>query len=239
MLVSEIFTSIQGEGTLWIGRPAVFLRLHGCPHKCPFCDTKYSWMPEHDKKPRIMDADEIFSRIAAIQKQYPSIDGLIITGGEPLYGMNGEALPDLINRVHNDLCFEVMIETSGTELPAWFFENCQRDPLVTVSPKPAPDGAELLRPHPGVAKHTSELKFLMGYSKSKTLLQIRKYLSGSDFYSADNTGFEKIPPSMCVQPLEYASDHERTRQARINAIEAAKELGFRLSMQIHKVLNIP
>lgn len=239
MLVSEIFTSIQGEGTLWIGRPVVFLRLHGCPHKCSFCDTKYSWTPEHEKKPHIMDADEILGRMAAIQKQYPNIDGLIITGGEPLYGANGEALPNLINKVNNDLCFEVMIETSGTELPAWFFGNCQQDPLVTVSPKPTPDGAELLKPHPDVAKHTNELKFLMGYSKSKALHLIQKYITGNDFYWTDETGVKERLPSFCIQPLEYANDHERTRQARINAIEAAKELGFRLSMQIHKVLNIP
>ena len=42
MKISEIFESIQGEGTN-AGKPAVFLRTAECNLKCTWCDTKYTW----------------------------------------------------------------------------------------------------------------------------------------------------------------------------------------------------
>ena len=33
--------TIQGEG-YWSGTPSDFIRLAGCPVKCPWCDTGYS-----------------------------------------------------------------------------------------------------------------------------------------------------------------------------------------------------
>ena len=41
LALSEIFYSIQGEGT-WTGTPAVFVRLAGCNLACDFCDTDYA-----------------------------------------------------------------------------------------------------------------------------------------------------------------------------------------------------
>ena len=46
MKISEIFYSIQGEGTL-VGVPSVFVRTSGCNLRCEWCDTPYtSWQPE-------------------------------------------------------------------------------------------------------------------------------------------------------------------------------------------------
>ena len=42
MKISEIFTSIQGEGTN-AGKPSIFLRTAECNLKCTWCDTKYTW----------------------------------------------------------------------------------------------------------------------------------------------------------------------------------------------------
>ena len=38
--ISEIFSSIQGEG-LYIGERQLFIRFCGCNLKCDFCDTDY------------------------------------------------------------------------------------------------------------------------------------------------------------------------------------------------------
>ncbi len=40
--VTEIFHSIQGEST-YVGQPCVFIRLTGCPLRCTWCDTEYSF----------------------------------------------------------------------------------------------------------------------------------------------------------------------------------------------------
>lgn len=40
--VTEIFRSVQGEST-WAGLPCTFVRLTGCPLRCVWCDTEYSF----------------------------------------------------------------------------------------------------------------------------------------------------------------------------------------------------
>src|ERR1700755_2763582 len=40
--VTEIFLSIQGEST-HAGRPCAFVRLTGCPMRCTWCDSEYTF----------------------------------------------------------------------------------------------------------------------------------------------------------------------------------------------------
>ena len=40
--ITEIFHSIQGEADA-VGWPTVFVRLTGCPLRCVWCDTPYSF----------------------------------------------------------------------------------------------------------------------------------------------------------------------------------------------------
>ena len=42
MRVSELFRSIQGEGTR-AGRPCAFVRFTGCDLRCSWCDTSYAF----------------------------------------------------------------------------------------------------------------------------------------------------------------------------------------------------
>ncbi len=42
MRVTEIFRSIQGEGTR-AGRPCAFVRFTGCDLRCAWCDTAYAF----------------------------------------------------------------------------------------------------------------------------------------------------------------------------------------------------
>ncbi len=39
--LSEIFTSIEGEGILF-GTKTMFIRMAGCPLNCRWCDTAYA-----------------------------------------------------------------------------------------------------------------------------------------------------------------------------------------------------
>lgn len=113
--VMEIFSSIQGEGSM-LGMPVTFIRLAGCNLKCPWCDTKESWTAEGDKV-HLVDAKYIADKCDK--------NIVVITGGEPC--MND--LTDLITVLHVMQKF-VCIETNAT-LP-----TPEAIDWVVASPKP-------------------------------------------------------------------------------------------------------
>src|SRR5205823_2024026 len=96
--VTEIFRSIQGEST-HAGRPCSFIRLTGCPMRCTWCDSEYTFTGgEHFTIDAIMDRVRSFG-CRLVQ----------VTGGEPL--AQCEAF-DLIRHLCDEGC-EVLIETGG------------------------------------------------------------------------------------------------------------------------------
>ena len=88
MQISEIFYSLQGEGT-HIGKPAIFIRLSGCHLRCSWCDTKYTWELKSGSQ---MSTTEIIKEI----KKYPC-QHLVITGGEPL--IQQSAIKELLQKL--------------------------------------------------------------------------------------------------------------------------------------------
>src|SRR6202046_4653237 len=73
--ISEIFYSIQGEGTL-VGVPSVFVRTSGCNLRCTWCDTPYtSWQPEGEERSVSSIVDQVEGYGAS---------HVVITGGEPM-----------------------------------------------------------------------------------------------------------------------------------------------------------
>ena len=71
--VIEIYPSIQGESTR-AGLPCTFVRLAGCPLRCRWCDTVYSFSGGEP-----MTIDEITDEIDG-----HGIGLIELTGGEPL-----------------------------------------------------------------------------------------------------------------------------------------------------------
>lgn len=96
--ITEIFHSLQGETTR-VGLPTVFVRLTGCPLRCRWCDTAYSFQGGE-----AMDLNEVLARVAAFNT--PTV---CVTGGEPLSQKN--ALPLLTALCDAD--YSVSLETSG------------------------------------------------------------------------------------------------------------------------------
>ena len=96
--VTEMFRSIQGEST-HAGRPCTFVRLTGCPMRCTWCDSEYTFSGgEH------FTIDDIMRKVRDFGCKLVEI-----TGGEPL--AQREAF-DLIKRLCDE-DFEVLIETGG------------------------------------------------------------------------------------------------------------------------------
>ena len=76
--LSEIFTSIEGEGILF-GTKTMFVRLAGCPLKCHWCDTPYAIPLDSGSDHSI---DEVKALIA--KSLHPNTYKVNFTGGEPL-----------------------------------------------------------------------------------------------------------------------------------------------------------
>jgi 7-carboxy-7-deazaguanine synthase len=96
--VTEIFRSIQGEST-HAGRPCTFVRLTGCPMRCVWCDSEYTFTGgEH------ISIEDVLTQVSAFGCKLVEV-----TGGEPLAQQQGFKL---IERLCDE-GFEVLIETGG------------------------------------------------------------------------------------------------------------------------------
>jgi 7-carboxy-7-deazaguanine synthase len=109
MLITEIFKSIQGEGTR-AGLPCIFVRLTGCNLRCTWCDTAYAF---HGG--RKISVEEVLARVNELAGRNENASRAAVvplvelTGGEPL--LQEEIYPltqELLNAGYT-----VMIETSG------------------------------------------------------------------------------------------------------------------------------
>ena len=191
------------------GTPSVFLRLSGCNLACPFCDT-------HHNDGTVMEEWQILNEISA----YPSRH-IVITGGEPALQLTAE----FVELLHTHGWF-IQVETNGTlPLPSdidW----------VTCSPK-----TDTVR-----CGKTDEIKLL---------------------FQGDGTDHDRIrlfesidARYYCLQPCDHAPKHgnhaagdawapspetekrnQLTLHACIDYIKAHPK--WRLSLQTHKLLNIP
>src|SRR5687768_9488268 len=96
--VTEIFRSIQGEST-HAGRPCTFVRLTGCPMRCVWCDSEYTFTGgEHFR------IDDVIAQVRSLGCQLVEV-----TGGEPLAQKGAFELV----RSLCDEGFEVLVETGG------------------------------------------------------------------------------------------------------------------------------
>ena len=96
--VTEIFRSIQGEST-HAGRPCTFVRLTGCPMRCVWCDSEYTFTGgEH------VSLDDVMQQVRSLGCKLVEV-----TGGEPLAQKEAFAL---IRRLCDE-DFEVLVETGN------------------------------------------------------------------------------------------------------------------------------
>ena len=96
--ITEIFHSIQGEADA-IGWRTVFVRLTGCPLRCVWCDTEYSFYGGNWST-----IDDILAEVASHGARH-----VCVTGGEPLAQKRCLVLLQKLC----DAGYEVSLETSG------------------------------------------------------------------------------------------------------------------------------
>ena len=96
--ITEIFHSIQGEADA-IGWRTVFVRLTGCPLRCVWCDTEYSFYGGDWHA-----IDDILAQVASYGAKH-----VCVTGGEPL----AQKRCLILLKKLCDAGHEVSLETSG------------------------------------------------------------------------------------------------------------------------------
>jgi organic radical activating enzyme len=126
LLVTEVFSAIQGEGAL-IGHRQVFVRTAGCNLRCGYCDQPESL----EKRPgpcrvegtagrrdwHTLDSPVATGALAASVEHLWSLPhhSVSVTGGEPL--LQADRLLGLLDLL-DEAGRPVMLETNGTLVPA-------------------------------------------------------------------------------------------------------------------------
>lgn len=259
--ISEIFSSIQGEGR-YAGHPAVFIRFAGCSVQCDFCDTKEAQIlnPEAqfqsdnlhtynlNRVPSnwcTVGVQEVYEYVAdLIEQSGPDpkkrIQMVVITGGEPFE--QPEALGELcvklpyLTRTGVTAYMQVCVETSGST------------PLEEVTHESGVTSTTAK----GVLYHiyNSEYCFLTVSPKRHQLILDYAYSASQLKFLVGCTPIEdiRIPPEvldhctertegLAFQPIWY-SDPELRANAVKRAIEATYKYGGTLSTQLHKFLGV-
>ena len=126
ILVSEIFSAIQGEAAL-VGERQVFVRLTGCNIRCGYCDQpealertagpcriettggRRDWSIEASP----LAIDRVVEAVSTLWGQVPH-HSISLTGGEPL--LQGTRVERLVKRFAEH-GWPVMLETNGTLVP--------------------------------------------------------------------------------------------------------------------------
>ncbi len=220
MVITEIFKSIQGEGTR-AGLPCIFVRLTGCNLRCVWCDTEYAFYGGTK-----LSLEEILKKVEGLAGQGSSRISLVeITGGEPLLQPETPALAGKLLAAG----YTVMIETSGER----FIGTLPREVIKIVDVK-CPDSGE------ADTFHEENLGALGGSDEVKFVISSRR---DYDFARDFTTRYEL--PKRVRQVL--FSPVFRDPEGRWPGLEArelahwilADRLPVRLGLQLHKYIWDP
>lgn len=161
--VSEMFASLQGEGTL-MGVASFFVRLAGCNLNCSWCDTPYA--SRSNQPVTMLGADEI---VEQIRKHHGNGRHVVITGGEPM--LHEKTLVPLTERLFDEH-YHVTLETNATLPPGQV--SCDLASLSPKLPGSQPDQRATIIPEVLDAWCTSfkcQLKFVVGSDDDVVLAQ--------------------------------------------------------------------
>lgn len=214
MRISEIFYSVQGEGSL-MGVPSIFIRTTGCNLRCSWCDTPYtSWRPEGEEWP--------IEQILSHTSQFTAARHVVLTGGEP---MLAPEMPELSRRFR-ELGMHITIETAGTLLAP---VACD---LMSISPKlsnSTPEGVfrqthDRLRLQADVLRQLTtefdyQLKFVIARPEDLTEAQEVMAQIGA-------------PPSKVILMPE-GIQAEVLNERGVWVAELCKQYGYRFSPRLH------
>lgn len=215
MIINEIFKSIDGESRR-AGELTTFIRTQGCCLRCSYCDSKYTYDEEENKKCRNMTPQEILEEC---NKLGPL--NITFTGGEPLLQKDADELIELLANNGYDVSIETCGAVDFTERK-WFIED-NPNVWVCVDYKCYSSGEqEKMLGLPTFAKlrENDVVKFVVGNEDD---LQLAKFVMialrelGCDCYFYLSPVFEDIEPVEIVNfMMEYDLDYKTRFQLQLH-----------------------
>lgn len=229
--VHSLFYTIQGEGP-FAGRPSVFVRLHGCSLACSWCDTEFERERKRYSPESLLDAVRRCYRNFAVQLRHSS-PLIVITGGEPMR----QNLHPFISLARKG-GYEVQIETAGIHWDnslAQFFHGLS----IVVSPKTP-------FVHQALDQCAVAIKYILAHDEpTEPLDGLPKYAVSQRGEPNNNKLWRPVlrpagsyPERIYIQPRDDG-DEARNRKNVDCAKELALSRGYRLSLQLHKMLSLP
>jgi len=223
MYVTEIFKSIQGEGTR-AGRPCIFVRLTGCNLRCTWCDTEYAF---HGGQK--MSVDDVLERVELLN-QLPNgepagVPLVELTGGEPL--LQQEIYP-LAERLLS-AGYTVMVETSGERFIGKLPQQVIRIVDVKCPDSGEPDTFDLRNLHELNVR--DEVKFVIS--------SLRDYQFARDF-TREHRLAERVHDVM-FSPVndDPHGKWQGLEPRQLVAWMLEDGLSVRLGLQLHKIVWDP
>lgn len=210
--VVDVWDTVQGEGP-YAGTPAVFVRLAGCNLQCSGCDTDYT------AGRRRLSLAELLREVNR-SRHSPSL--VVFTGGEPF---RQAALGDCV-RMFAGSGYRSQVETNGTVAPSRFpYHLCS----VVCSPK-TPTVPYSLAERVDAWKYVVQAGAVCPRDGLPTRVlgdkcRVARPLLG---HSAE----------VFVQPLDE-QDEAKNRRNLETAVEVCRRHGYRLSLQLHKLIGLP
>jgi len=221
MLISEIFYSIQGEGSL-TGVPSVFVRTSGCNLRCRWCDTPYaSWQPEGTERTVAEIVEEVQSHPAS---------HVVLTGGEPMVAKGIHELAAALKTAGK----HITIETAGTIAP----EGIACD-LASISPKLRDSTPDHRMINPGWVEKHERLRlqpdvlreWLTAYPFQLKFVVADAGQAGEIDALLEAIGLAVAPANVHLMPEGTTEEALHSRQEML--VDLCKQRGFRYCDRLH------
>jgi len=223
MHITEIFKSIQGEGSR-AGQPCIFVRLTGCNLRCVWCDTAYAFSGGQK-----MSMEDVLERVELLNRRSDGLPGGVplveLTGGEPLLQEEIYALAERLLAAG----YTVMVETSGER----FVGRLPKDVIRIVDVK-CPDSGEA---DTFEVKNLAELK---PKDEVKFVISSRRDYEFARNFTREHELEDKVNEVLFAPVNEDPQGKWQGLEPR-QLVEWMLEdgLGVRLSLQLHKIVWDP
>lgn len=235
LMVQEVFGTIQGEGP-FAGQTAIFIRLAGCNLRCTFCDTDFEsamndapWTVAQVLERVGEELDRVCTRL------------VVLTGGEPL---RQNVLPLLQGLIGAG--FHVQIETSGsvcdTALVPLFEDVVPEHLSIVCSPKTP-------RINPVIERYCTHFKYITNTEDISTIdglptMTTQREGTGRIYRPTNDKATIWLQPMMVyhhshVREVDGSVDRECTDANTRACVQVAMQYNYRVSVQLHKLLNLP